>query len=223
VAKTGDKGLPDYVEQKNMKITWSHSQDSRFNPNLSLSANVNFTTSGYERSNTTSVYSNDLTTSTKQSTINAGYKIPNTKWNLNASTSITQRTTDSTLVVTLPQFTASMSTWYPFKRKQKSGSDRWYEKISMTYNMNMTNKVTTKENEFGQKNILRDWENGIKHSIPIGATFTAAKYIQISPRFNFTDRMYSHKTVQYYDPSLVNSNGSYGGIAKDTVYGFYNS
>ncbi len=223
VAKTGDKGLSDYVEQKNLKVAWSHSQDSRFNPNLSLSANVNFTTSGYERSNTTSIYSNDLTTSTKQSTVNASYKIPNTKWNLTASTSITQRTTDSTLVVTLPQLTASMSTWYPFKRKQKSGSDRWYEKISMTYNMNMTNKVTTKENEFGQKNILRDWENGIKHSIPIGATFTAAKYIQISPRFNFTDRMYSHKTVQYYDPSLVNSNGSYGGIAKDTVYGFYNS
>ena len=223
VAKTGDKGLPDYVEQKNMKITWSHSQDSRFNPNLSLSANVNFTTSGYERSNTTSVYSNDLTTSTKQSTINAGYKIPNTKWNLTASTSITQRTTDSTLVVTLPQFTASMSTWYPFKRKQKSGSDRWYEKISMTYNMNMSNKITTKESEFGQKNILRDWENGIKHSMPIGATFTAAKYIQISPRISFTDRMYSHKTVQYYDPSMVNNNGSYGGIAKDTVYGFYNA
>lgn len=223
VAKTGDKGLSDYVEQKNLKVAWSHSQDSRFNPNLSLSANVNFTTSGYERSNTTSIYSNDLTTSTKQSTVNASYKIPNTKWNLTASTSITQRTTDSTLVVTLPQLTASMSTWYPFKRKQKSGSDRWYEKISMTYNMNMTNKVTTKENEFGQKNILRDWENGIKHSIPIGATFTAAKYIQISPRFNFTDRMYSHKTVQYYDPSLVNTNGSYGGIAKDTVYGFYNS
>ncbi len=223
VAKTGDKGLPDYVEQKNMKITWSHSQDSRFNPNLSLSANVNFTTSGYERSNTTSVYSNDLTTSTKQSTINAGYKIPNTKWNLTASTSITQRTTDSTLVVTLPQFTASMSTWYPFKRKQKSGSDRWYEKISMTYNMNMSNKITAKESEFGQKNILRDWENGIKHSMPIGATFTAAKYIQISPRISFTDRMYSHKTVQYYDPSMVNNNGSYGGIAKDTVYGFYNA
>ena len=223
VAKTGDKGLPDYVEQKNMKLTWSHSQDSRFNPNLSLSANVNFTTSGYERSNTTSVYSNDLTTSTKQSTINAGYKIPNTKWNLTASTSITQRTTDSTLVVTLPQFTASMSTWYPFKRKQKSGSDRWYEKISMTYNMNMSNKITAKESEFGQKNILRDWENGIKHSMPIGATFTAAKYIQISPRISFTDRMYSHKTVQYYDPSMLNNNGSYGGIAKDTVYGFYNA
>ena len=223
VAKTGDKGMPDYMEQKNMKIAWSHSQDNRFNPNLSLSANVNFTTSGYERSNTTSIYSNDLTTSTKSSSINASYKIPNTKWNLTASANITQRTTDSTLVISLPQLTASMSTWYPFKHKGGGGGEKWYEKINMTYNMNMQNKITTKENEFAQKNLLRDWENGIKHTLPISATFTLAKYFQISPRFSITDRMYSHKTVQYYDPSLVNNNGSYGGIARDTLYGFYNA
>lgn len=223
VAKTGDKGLQDYQEQKNMRITWSHSQDSRFNPNLSLSASVNYTTSGYERSNTTSIYSNDLTTSTKSSSINASYRIPNTTWNLSASTSITQRTTDSTLVISLPQLTASMSTWYPFKRKVKNGADRWYEKIQMTYNMTMNNSVTTKENELTKKNILRDWQNGMKHSIPVSATFTLFNYIQISPRFQFTDRTYSHKTVQRYDPSLRNKDGSYGGIAKDTTYGFYNA
>lgn len=223
VAKTGDKGLQDYSEQKNMRVVWSHSQDSRFNPNLSLSASVNFTTSGYERSNTTSIYSKDLTTATKSSTVNASYRVPNSNWSLSASASITQRTTDSTLVISLPQLTASMTTWYPFKRKFKTGADKWYEKISMTYNMNMTNSVTTKQDQFAQKNVFRDWQNGIKHQLPIGATFTLAKYIQISPRINFTDRMYSHKTIQRYDASAPNKNGSYGGIVKDTLYGFYNA
>ena len=223
VAKTGDKGMSDYSEQKNMKITWSHSQDTRFNPNLSLSAMVNFTTSGYERSDTRSLYSNDLTTSTKSSTVNATYRIPNTNWTLTASSSITQRTTDSTLVLSLPQLTASMTTWYPFKRKHKTGSDKWFEKISMTYNMTMNNSITSKQDELGSKNILRDWQNGIKHSLPVSATFTLAKYINISPRISFTDRMYSHKTVQYYDPSVRNSNGSFGAVAKDTLFGFYNA
>lgn len=223
VMKSGDKGMSDYQEQKNMKIAWSHSQDSRFNPNLSLSASVNFSTSGFERSNTRSLYSNDLTTSTKSSTLNASYRIPNTKWSLSASASITQRTTDSTLVVTLPQLSAAMTTWYPFKRKHAAGAEKWYEKISMTYNMNMGNSITAKEKEFGTKNILRDWQNGIKHQLPISATFTVAKYIQVSPRFQFTDRMYSHKTVQSYDPSMQNKDGSFGGIAKDTVYGFFNA
>lgn len=223
VAKTGDKGMDDYSEQKNLRVLWSHSQDARFNPNLSLSASVNFTTSGYERSNTTSIYSNDLTTSTKSSSVSASYRIPNSNWSLSASANISQRTTDSTLVVSLPQLTASMTTWYPFKRKQKTGADKWYEKISMTYNMKMDNRVTAKQSEFFEKNIIRDWDNGISHSLPISATFTVAKYIQISPSFRFSDRTYSHKTIQYYDPTLPNSNGSYGGIAKDTVYGFYNA
>lgn len=223
VSKTGDKGLSDYQEAKNMRVTWSHSQDSRFNPNLSLSASVNFSTSGFERSNTTSIYSNDLTASTKSSSINASYRIPNSNWSLTASANITQRTQDSTLVISLPQLTASMTTWYPFKRKHKVGSDRWYEKIQMTYNMTMNNSVTTKEDKLFEKNILRDWQNGIKHSLPISATFNVLNYINISPRISFQDRTYSHKTVQSYDPSLMNSDGSFGGIAKDTVYGFYNA
>lgn len=223
VAKTGDKGMSDYQEQNNMKIMWSHSQDNRFNPNLSLSASVNYSTSGYERSNTTSIYSPDLTTSTKSSTVNATYRVPNTKWSLSASASITQRTQDSTLAISFPQLTASMTTWYPFKRKIKNGADRWYEKIQMTYNMSMTNSVTTKEDQLFKKNILRDWKNGIKHSLPVSATFNVLNYINVSPRISFNDRTYSSKTIQYYDPSLPNKSGSFGGIAKDTVYGFYNA
>jgi len=223
ITKTGEKGMDDYQEQKNMKVVWSHSQDSRFNPNLSLSASVNYSTTGYDRSNTRSLYSNDLTTSTKSSTVNASYRVPNSNWSLSASASIAQRTQDSTLDVTLPQLTASMTTWYPFKKKVRQGAEKWYEKIQTTYNMNMTNKVRTKEGEFGEKNVLRDWENGIKHTGKVSATFTLAKYIQISPSFNVTDRMYSHKTVQSWDPSMTNSKGGFGDVAKDTLYGFFNA
>lgn len=223
VNKVGDKGMADYSVAKNMRIQWSHSQDSRFNPNLTLSASVNYTTSGYERSNTTTYYSSDMTQSTKSSTVNATYKVPNSLWSISASGSITQRTQDSTLVIQLPDMSFSMSRWYPFKRKVKVGADRWYEKISMTYSGRLTNSVTTKQDKLGEKNILRDWDNGMQHNIPISATFTVAKYIQITPSFNFTDRMYTHKTEQRYDPSLRNANGTYGGIAKDTIYGFQNA
>lgn len=223
VTQTGDKGLPDFSQRKDMKITWSHSQDNRFNPNLQLSANVNYSSSGYNRNNVSTIYTNDLATSQKSSTLNATYRVPNTKWTLSASASIAQRTQDSTLDLTLPQLSVSMTTWYPFKRKQKSGDDKWYEKISMSYNMNMSNKVRTKEDQLGSKNILRDWENGIMHRLPINATFNVLKYINITPSININNRTYSHKTVQRYDATLVNRDGSIGGIAKDTVYGFYNA
>lgn len=219
---TGEKGMPDYTEATNFKAVWSHTQDSRFNPNMTLSASVNFTTSGYERSNLQSYYSSDMTQSTKQSTINASYKVPNTNWSFSASASVTQRNQDSTIVLQLPDLSISLSRFYPFKRKVKVGSDRWYEKIAMTYSGRVTNSITTKQAEFKNKSLIKDWNNGMQHNVPISASFTVLKYINITPSFNFTDRTYTHKTKQYYDPAIQNPNGTYGGIANDTIYGFYN-
>ncbi len=219
---TGDKGLPDYSEFTNFKAVWSHTQDSRFNPNLTLSASVNFTTSGYDRNNLTSYYSTDMTQSTKSSTVNLSYKVPNKPLTISASTSITQRTQDSTLVVSLPDLTISMSRVYPFKRKVQSGAARWYEKIAMSYTGRITNSVTCKQDEFKNKSLLKDWRNGMQHSIPISASFTVLRYINITPSFNFTDRMYTHKTERFYDPTVMNPNGTYGGLVSDTTYGFYN-
>lgn len=218
----GEKGMPDYSEGTNFKAVWSHSQDSRFNPNMTLSASVNFSTSGYERSNLQSYYSSDMTQSTKQSTINASYKVPNSNWSFSASTSITQRNQDSTLVVQLPDLSISMSRLYPFKRKVKVGGEKWYEKIALSYSGRMTNSITTKQQDFVKKSLIKDWNNGMQHNIPISASFTLLKYINVTPSFNFTDRMYTHKTEQWYDPSVQNPDGTYGGIARDTTYGFYN-
>lgn len=219
---TGDKGLPDYSEMTNFKAVWSHQQDARFNPNLTLSASVNFTTSGYDRNNLTSYYSTDMTQSTKSSTVNMSYRVPNKPLTISASTSITQRTQDSTINLSLPDLTISMSRIYPFKRKVKSGADRWYEKIAMSYTGRLSNSITCKQNELKDKSLVKDWRNGMQHTIPISASFTLFKYINITPSFSFTDRMYTHKTETRYDPTIENPNGTYGGLLNDTTYGFYN-
>lgn len=223
MTQQGDKGMPDASKATNMRIAWSHSQDNRFNPNMTLSASVNYTTSGYERSNTTSLYSTEMTQSTKQSTVNLSYKVPNSQWNISASMSIAQRTKDSTLQVSLPDLNFSMGRWQPFKRKVRAGAERWYEKITTTYTGRMTNSITAKQDLLFKKSLIKDWTNGMQHNASVNATFTAMNYINITPSFTFTDRMYTHKTNQYYDPALQNRDGSYGGVAKDTVYGFYNA
>lgn len=219
---TGEKGMPDYSVGTNFKAVWSHNQDSRFNPNMTFSASVNYTTSGYERSNLTSFYSNDMTQSTKQSTINATYKIPNTSWSFSGSSSITQRNQDSTIVLQLPDLSISMARIYPFKKKVRAGAEKWYEKISMSYSGRMTNSITTKQDQLMDKSLIKDWKNGMQHTVPISASFTFLKYINVTPSFNFTDRTYTHKTKQWYDPAIQNPDGTYGGVANDTIYGLYN-
>ena len=55
----------------------------------------------------------------------------------------------------------------------------------------------------------------MRHQIPISASFSIFKYINVTPSFNFTDRMYSHKVMQSWDQDLQR-------VKRDTIYGFYN-
>lgn len=212
---TGDKGMPDYSKATNFQVLWSHQQDAKANPNLNFSASVNFTTSGYTRSDLNSYYSNSFTENTKSSTVNMTYRFPNSKWSVSTTANIAQRTQDSTLAVSFPNVSISLSQVNPFKRKRAVGAEKWYEKIKLSYSGQFNNSLTAKQDQFFQKSLIKDWRNGMKHSIPISATFTAAKYFNITPSLSLTDRMYTSKVRRSWDPNA-------SAEVLDTSYSFYN-
>ncbi len=213
---TGDKGLPDYTKQNNFRVAWTHTQDSKASTNSSFSASVNFATSGYTRNDVGSYYDpNQFTQSTSSSTINYTYRVPNAPLSISATANITQRTQDSTLNLSLPNLNISLSQVKPFKRKNASGPERWYEKIQLSYSGRFQNSITAKQNEILQKNLLKDWRNGMSHNVPISATFTLFKYVNMTASVNLTDRMYSNKVMRDWDPQA-------SAVVNDTVYGFYN-
>ena len=211
----GEKSDPDYSTATNFQVIWSHSQDAKANPNMSLSASVNFTTSGYTRSSVNSYYSNAFTENTKSSTINMSYRFPNSKWSLSTSMNISQRTQDSTLAVSFPNINITMSQLYPFKRKHAVGEDRWYEKIRMSYSGQFQNSLTAKQDEFFKKSLIKDWRNGMKHNVPISATFPLFTYFNVTPSVTLTDRMYTQKVRRAWDPAA-------SAEVCDTTYNFYN-
>jgi lipopolysaccharide assembly outer membrane protein LptD (OstA) len=168
---TSEKGMPDYATRKNFSVQWTHSQDAKANPYCTFSASVNFATSGYNRSNVNSYYNPNLySENTKSSTINYTQRFPDSPWNLSMSASLTQRTSDSTISLTAPQLTVSMSSVYPFKlwrqatlkRKGKvGGKEQWYEKIKMSYSGN--GKIAV--NSIKEKDLLlncADAENAVR-------------------------------------------------------------
>ena len=211
----GDKGSSDYNKMKNFSVTWSHTQDPKSNPNMQFSASVNFATSGYSRNNITDYYRNSFTENTKSSTVNWSYNIPNSKWSISATASVSQRSSDSTLTVSFPNFTITMAQTTPFKRKRAVGAEKWYEKIKISYNGRFQNSLTAKENEFFHKNLAKDWRNGFSHVVPISATFNVFKYINITPGITINDRMYTSKIKQAWDPNA-------SAVVRDTTYSFYN-
>lgn len=211
----GDKGDPDYSVQKNFRLAWTHTQDQKANPNLSFSASVNFATSGYTRNDLNSYYNSSFTENTKSSTVNMTYRPPRSKWSFSATANIAQRTQDSTLSVSFPNLTVTLAQTTPFKRKRVVGSERWYEKIRLSYSGQFQNSLTARQDEFFKKNLIKDWRNAIKHYIPVSATFSVFKYLNLSPSITINDRMYFQKVRRDWDPNA-------SAEVSDTTYGFYN-
>ena len=212
----GEKNFPDEAISKSFKVTWSHRQDAKANPTQSFSASINFATSSYERNNLTSMYNPEsYTQSTRTSSLSYSKSFPNIGLTLSGSFNLSQNVRDSSISVTLPNLTVSLNRFYPFKRKKMVGKERWYEKIAMSYTGNLSNSINTKENLLFKSSLIKDWRNGIRHQIPISASFSIFKYINVTPSFNFTDRMYSHKVMQSWDQDRQR-------VKRDTIYGFYN-
>ena len=219
VTKTGEKNMPDYSVSKDFRIQWSHRQDAKANPNSSFSASVNFATSSYERTNIGNMYnSNAMSQNTKTSSISYSRYFFDRKLTIAATTNIAQTMKDSSVNVTLPDLNISLSTLYPFKRKKAAGEEKWYEKISIRYTGRLTNSIQTKDNLLFKSNLIKDWKNGMKHEIPISATFTLFKYFNVTPSVNYTERWYTRKVMKDWDP---NAGGSGREVATDTIYGFH--
>ena len=216
-SKTGDKGLPDFAEQESFKIQWNHRQDPKANPYSSLAASVNFATSSYERNNLNSMYNpQTLTQSTRTSSVSWSTGFSSIGLSLSATTNLSQNMRDSSIQITLPDLNISLSRFYPFKRKHLVGKERWYEKISMSYTGQLANSISTKEDKLLHSNLIKDWKNAFQHTIPVQANFTLFNYINVTPSFNFTDRMYSKKVTRGWDNTLQKE------VVRDTTYGFHN-
>jgi hypothetical protein len=213
---TGEKNMPDYAKQTSFKVQWSHRQDPKANPFSNLSASVNFATSSYERNNLTSMYNpQTMTQSTRTSSVSYSTGFSSIGMNISTTMNLSQNMKDSTIALTLPDLNISISRFYPFKRKKMVGKERWYEKIAMSYTGHFSNSITTKEDQLMHSNLVKDWRNGMQHSIPISASFSILGYINLNPSFNFTDRTYTHKTMRSWDEATQKE-------VADTVYGLYN-
>lgn len=214
--KEGEKNMPDYSVSKSFKLTWSHRQDAKANPTQSFSASVNFATSSYERNNLTSMYNPEsYTQSTRTSSVSYSKTFSKVGLTLSGTFNLSQNMRNSSISVTLPTLSISQSRFNPFKRKKAAGKERWYEKIAMSYTGTLANSINTKEDKLFHSSLVKDWRNGMRHQVPISASFSVLNYINVTPSFTFTDRMYTHKVMQGWDTDRQ-------AVQRDTVYGFYN-
>jgi hypothetical protein len=216
----GEKDLDTYSRSPQFQVTWSHSQDAKANPNRTFSASVNFSTSGYDKQNSLSA-SNYLRTQ-KSSSISYTRKFENTPFNMSVNARHSQNSSDTTLTLSLPEMTFSMAKIYPFRKKNRSGALKFYEKLGISYTGNLKNSITAKEYEILDQSFADDWKNGIKHSIPISLpSFNLMKFINVSPSIGYNEKWYFKKYDYSYheDEEFYDEYGSVTHVKTDTTRG----
>jgi len=213
---TGEKNMPDYAKTTSFKLQWSHSQDAKANPFSTFRASVNFASSSYERNNLTSMYNPQaLTQSQRTSSIAYDTKFSSLGMTISTTINADQNMRDTMVSLGLPQMSITISNFYPFRRKKVVGDERWYEKISMRYTGSLTNSVNVKEDQLLHTSLAKDWRNGMSHSIPISASFTAFNYISLTPSVNFNGYTVFRKQEKSWDREAQKE-------VTDTVTGFFN-
>jgi hypothetical protein len=198
VNKIGYQGLPNFSTNKLYKVVWRHTQDPKARPNSTFSADVNISSSAYDKYNTYTPA--NYMQNSKTSSISYSKVWPNSPFSLSAAVRQSQNSRDSTMNFTLPDVSFGMSRIYPFKRKKATGAAKWYEKIGISYTALLTNNLSTKEDSLLTTQ-WKDFNNGIKHSIPISTSIKVLKYLSLSPSFNYTERWYTKSLNKQWDTS----------------------
>lgn len=195
----GEKGTPEFFQTKNFGVKWSHSQDSKSHPGSTFSASVNFSSPSNSKYNSRSV--TEALQSQTSSSVSYS-KNWNGKFNLSVNGLHSQSSRDSSYTFTLPNISFSMSTIYPFKRKNRVGEEKLYEKISFGYNTSFQNKINFKAKDFESgTNLLDKFQNGMSHNFSIGLpNFQLFKYISVNPSVSYSQSWFFRATEYYYDP-----------------------
>lgn len=233
--QTGEKGAADFYQSRNFSVKWQHSQDSKSHPGTSFSASVNFSSPSNSKYNSRSV--NEALQNQISSSISYGHNW-NGKFNLSLNALHSQNSRDSSYSFTLPNVTFSMSTIYPFKKKNRVGKEKFYEKISIGYNTSLQNKINFKASEFGKEGFLNKFQNGMTHNFSLGLpSMTLAKYITVNPSVSYGMNWFFSSSSYEYNPETdkveqikgkqfghfgITNRYSFSASASTRLYGMFN-
>ena len=214
---TSERGFPDFAQQTIYNLRWSHSQDTKANPNSRFSASVNLGSSQFYRqsvnqNNTANFLNNNLSSSISYTKVLQG----NPQINLALTATHSQNSQTEQINMTLPTFTGNVSRVFPFA--PKNGAKKGIiQNINLQYDVQAINQYNTTDSLFFSAQMFRDARLGARHTIPITTNFKVLNYLSASVSANYQETWVFKTFEQSFDPEL---NEGAGGVRVDTLRGF---
>jgi LptD protein len=222
------------------RLVWSHSPESKGTGRFS--ANVNYATNSYNKNNKFN-NQNDQIRATLSSSVTYSKTFAGTPLSMGISGRFNQNLNTKQADLLLPDLTFNVQNIYPFKKKSGGGNKWYEKinvRYSMAATNKATNRlkmsVTTPElfDDEGESikeaetNIidsvfdinsetipflLNQGSNGVKHNIPLSASFKMLKHFTFSPSISYDEIWYFKKLNYTYNEELKE-------IETDTIGGF---
>lgn len=197
---TSERGYPDYTKTNIYNIQWTHSKDSKSNPNSRFSASVNLGSSKYyvnsiNQVNVGSRLNNTLSSSISYSkTFNSVPQV-----NLTLAATHSQNTNTEEINMTLPTLQLSVDRLFPFAPKDgvKKG---FFKNINFQYNLRGENRIKTSDSLFFKPQMFRDAKVGLQHSIPLSTNFKVLKFFSATTSLNYNEVWYLKTIRKQFDP-----------------------
>ena len=215
------RGFDDYSQATNFNVRWSHRQDPKSSPNSNFGASVNLGSSQYFRQSLNEFNNSNFLTNTFSSSISYQKTFTGTPFNMSANATHSQNTNTGTVTMALPSLQVSMSRIYPFAGKGGIKKNP-LQKIGLTYNMLGEYRINTTEDEFFTAKMFETANAGVQHRADASTNVTLLNYFTLSPSINYREVWSFKKVNKDFDPSIQNTDGSFGTVVTDTLSGFSN-
>lgn len=195
------KGDPDFTKNKTYSVSWYHNVDSRARPGTNFSANVNASSTKYNQFVTNNPQVNFQ--NIQGSSIAYSKSWAGKPYNLTLSANHNQNNTTRIINISLPDAGFSVSTLYPFEKKESVGAAKWYEKLGIGYNGNFRNQLSFYDTAFQLKRLIDTLQWGAQHNFPLTVALPPIMggAVIVSPGISYSQVWIAQKFRRSWNPA----------------------
>lgn len=210
--KTGEDYDPAATISKAFNVRWLHATDPKARPGTQFNASVNAGTSSFNSRNTYNaeqILNNQYT-----SNITYSKTWTNKPYTLAIGARHSQEASTGKVDVTLPEVSFYVAQFNPFQKKNSLGT-KWFEKITTSYTFTGQNQLIFTDSLFSLSKLnISDFNNGMKHAIPISASYNVLRFINLTVGANYNEYWLTKQSFKAYDYTADS-------VAEEVNRGFY--
>lgn len=185
----------EFTVDNSFRVSWYHTRDNKARPGTNFSASVNAGSTKFNEN----VPNNNMLNFQNQMSSSIQWSKTTARTNLTVAANHDQNNLSRVINLRVPSVTFSVLTFYPFQKKERIGSEKWYEKLGIAYDGSLQNQISFYDSAFNASRLLDTLQWGISHRIPIALALPALGPITLSPSISFEERWMGRSVTYEWD------------------------